>query len=81
MSDDTRELVDAEVRRIVEGCHERGDGVLAEHRDQLESLTGALLKPETLDEAHAYRGGRLRARSVVRRRQRDGPQQRWRRHR
>ncbi|HEV2057715.1 MAG TPA: ATP-dependent zinc metalloprotease FtsH [Solirubrobacteraceae bacterium] len=55
VSDDTRELVDREVRRIVEGCYDRARRMLAENRDRLESLTQALLEKETLDEDDAYR--------------------------
>ncbi len=55
VSDDTRELVDREVRRIVEACYERARRALAANRDKLESLTKALLEHETLDEDDAYR--------------------------
>jgi len=55
VSDDTRELVDREVRRIVESCYVRAQRMLAENRDKLESLTQALLEKETLDEDDAYR--------------------------
>jgi len=55
VSDDTRELVDREVRRITEACYERARRALAENRDKLESLTQALLEHETLDEDDAYR--------------------------
>jgi cell division protease FtsH len=54
-SEHTRELVDDEVRRILEECEQTATGQLAEHRDQLEALTRALLERETLDEADAYR--------------------------
>jgi cell division protease FtsH len=49
-SEATSELIDAEVRRIVEECHRDADRVLAEHRDKLEGLAQALLKAESLDE-------------------------------
>ena len=55
VSDDTRELVDREVRRIVEGCYDRARRMLAENRTKLESLARALLEKETLDEDDAYR--------------------------
>jgi cell division protease FtsH len=54
-SEHTRELVDEEVRRILEDCERTAMAQLAEHRDQLEALTRALLERETLDEADAYR--------------------------
>jgi cell division protease FtsH len=54
-SEATAELIDAEVRRIVEECHRDADRLLAEHRDTLEDLAQALLKAESLDEP-AIRG-------------------------
>jgi len=50
-SEATSELIDAEVRRIVEECHREADRLLAEHRDKLDALAHALLKAESLDEA------------------------------
>jgi cell division protease FtsH len=55
VSDETRELVDREVRRIVEACYDRARRTLAANRERLESLTRALLEHETLDEDDAYR--------------------------
>jgi cell division protease FtsH len=55
VSDETRELVDREVRRIVEACYERARRMLNENRERLESLAKALLENETLDEEDAYR--------------------------
>ena len=49
-SEATSELIDAEVRRIVEECHREADRLLAEQRDKLEALAQALLKAESLDE-------------------------------
>jgi cell division protease FtsH len=54
VSDETRELVDREVRRIVEACYDRARRALAANRNRLESLTQALLEHETLDEDDAY---------------------------
>ncbi len=53
-SEATHQLIDSEVRRIVESLHEEVSRLLLEHRDQLESLTRALLKSETLDAPEAY---------------------------
>jgi cell division protease FtsH len=50
----TRELVDAEVRRIVEECYEQARAMVRDNRDKLEALAHALLQKETLDEAEAY---------------------------
>ena len=49
-SDATSEVIDAEVRRIVEQSHVEADRLLAEHRDKLDSLAKALLKAESLNE-------------------------------
>jgi cell division protease FtsH len=49
-SEATSELIDAEVRRIIEECHRNADRLLAQHRDKLEALAHALLKEESLDE-------------------------------
>ena len=49
-SDATAELIDAEVRRIVDECHREADRLLAEHREKLVALATALLKEESLDE-------------------------------
>jgi cell division protease FtsH len=55
VSDETRELVDREVRRIVEGCYDRARRTLDANRERLESLARALLDKETLDQDDAYR--------------------------
>jgi cell division protease FtsH len=54
ISEQTRELLDAEVRRITDECHRRALDTLREHREQLEALAQALLEHETLDEPDAY---------------------------
>jgi cell division protease FtsH len=48
-SETTSELIDDEVRRIVEESHSDADRLLAEHRDKLEALAQALLKSESLN--------------------------------
>jgi cell division protease FtsH len=53
-SPQTQWLVDEEVRRMVEEEHAEVTQLLSEHRDQLDSLTHALLAAETLDAADAY---------------------------
>ncbi|HTI32924.1 MAG TPA: cell division protein FtsH, partial [Miltoncostaea sp.] len=55
VSPHTQQLVDQEVRRIVDGCYEDAVRILGENRERLEALTRALLERETLDEADAYR--------------------------
>ncbi len=53
-SEATQRMIDEEVRRLVDGAHEEVTRLLADHRDQLESLAHALLKAETLDAIDAY---------------------------
>jgi cell division protease FtsH len=49
-SEATAELIDAEVRRIVEECQGEATRLLARHRAQLDALAKALLRAESLDE-------------------------------
>jgi cell division protease FtsH len=50
----TKELVDREVRKIVDDCYAEALRLLQEHRDQLGRLAHKLLETETLDEDDAY---------------------------
>ncbi len=50
----TQELIDAEVRRLVDEAHEEATELLRQNRDKLDSLAHALLEKETLDEREAY---------------------------
>jgi cell division protease FtsH len=54
VSEATQELVDDEVRRIVEDEHEATHKLLSENREKLDALAEALLERETLDEIDAY---------------------------
>ncbi|MEV5385345.1 ATP-dependent zinc metalloprotease FtsH [Streptomyces sp. NPDC052721] len=51
----TLDVIDAEMRRIVEECYEEACRTLREHRDRLDALAVALLEHETLEEPDAYR--------------------------
>ena len=53
-SEATSELIDAEVRHIVEESHSEADRLLAEHRDKLNALAQALLKAESLNEKEIW---------------------------
>jgi cell division protease FtsH len=53
-SAETQRTVDQEVRRIVDTAHVEVTELLRGHRGNLDSLVGALLERETLDEADAY---------------------------
>jgi cell division protease FtsH len=54
VSEATQELIDLEVRRIVDEERDATEQLLADNRERLESLVDALLERETLDEADAY---------------------------
>ncbi len=54
VSEATQELVDAEVRRIVDEEREATRALLSANRDKLDALAQALLEKETLDEHEAY---------------------------
>jgi cell division protease FtsH len=53
-SEQTQQLVDEEVRRIVETAHEEATLTLSSHRPNLDALVAALLDRETLDQYEAY---------------------------
>jgi cell division protease FtsH len=55
VSEKTQELVDAEVRRLVEEAENETIELLQRERHRLEALARALLERETLDQADAYR--------------------------
>ncbi|HEX2359558.1 MAG TPA: ATP-dependent zinc metalloprotease FtsH [Solirubrobacterales bacterium] len=54
VSEPTQELVDREVRRIVDEAERDVTSVLERERDRLEALAEALLERETLDQPEAY---------------------------
>jgi cell division protease FtsH len=54
VSQATQELIDAEVRRIVDAEMEATEQLLSDNRERLDSLAEALLEKETLDEHDAY---------------------------
>jgi cell division protease FtsH len=54
VSQRTQEMIDDEVRRIVDEAHEEVLALLGANRDKLDALTKALLERETLDEDEAY---------------------------
>ncbi|GGT29639.1 ATP-dependent zinc metalloprotease FtsH [Streptomyces chromofuscus] len=51
----TLDVIDAEMRRIVDDCYEEACRKLRDHRGRLDALAEALLERETLDETDAYR--------------------------
>ncbi len=50
----TRQLVDEEVRHLIERAHERVTQLMSANRDRLDALAEALLEHETLDQDEAY---------------------------
>jgi cell division protease FtsH len=56
----TKQLVDEEVRRIVDDCYAEAVTTLREHREQLDRLAHTLLQQETLDEDQAYAAAGIR---------------------
>jgi cell division protease FtsH len=54
VSAQTQQLVDEEVRRIVETAHDEVTEALSSHRANLDALVGELMAHETLDQAAAY---------------------------
>jgi cell division protease FtsH len=58
-SEKTGDIVDAEVLRIINDCHEEAKRLLREHRPALDGLVAALLKNETLAEQEILQATRL----------------------
>jgi cell division protease FtsH len=54
VSENTQQLIDQEVRRIVEDAERETVALLANERHRLEALARALLEHETLDQPEAY---------------------------
>jgi cell division protease FtsH len=59
VSQETQQLVDDEVRRIVGDAHEEVLALIRDHREQLDGLADALLEHETLDQTDAYAAARI----------------------
>ncbi|KPI12427.1 peptidase M41 FtsH domain protein [Actinobacteria bacterium OK074] len=51
----TLDVIEGEMRRIVDECYDEACRKLRDHRDQLDALAEALLREETLEEKDAYR--------------------------
>jgi hypothetical protein len=56
-TDGTARLIDEEVQRILREAQDRAYQLLADHRDQLELLTTALMEREELDRDDGQRKG------------------------
>jgi cell division protease FtsH len=55
VSEATRQLVDLEVRRMIDECYSTAMELLGENRPRLDGLAAMLLERESLDELDAYR--------------------------
>jgi cell division protease FtsH len=62
-SEATQQVIDEEVRKLIDAAHRDVTALLTEHRDQLETLARALLKDETLDELDAYASAQIPVRA------------------
>jgi cell division protease FtsH len=65
VSEHTQELIDSEVRRIVDEQYQVVTRLLTENRDKLDSLTERLLEEETLDMDDAYNAANVPVPRVV----------------
>jgi cell division protease FtsH len=54
VSPQTQQLVDEEVRHLIDDAHEHVTHLMSANRDRLDSLTDALLERETLEQDEAY---------------------------
>ena len=54
-SDEIAREIDDEVRRIIEGAHQRAKNILTEHRDHLDAISDILVRRETI-EKHQFEG-------------------------
>ena len=66
LSPETRELVEQEVQSLLTESYERAKQLLAEHKNDLETLANALLKYETLtrEEIHQVLQGQSLSRNM-----------------
>jgi cell division protease FtsH len=67
VSEATAQLIDEEVRRIVDDAHDEVARLLADNRDKLDALAEALLERETLDEHEAQEAAGITAATRPRR--------------
>ena len=49
LSNETAQLIDAEVRGLLDRCYQRAKAILEENRDKLEMMKDALMEYETID--------------------------------
>ena len=61
----TRQLVDEEVRHLIENAHEQVTQLMSANRDKLDALANALLERETLEQDEAYAAAGIEAQPVA----------------
>ncbi|MGZ4325775.1 MAG: ATP-dependent zinc metalloprotease FtsH, partial [Solirubrobacteraceae bacterium] len=61
----TQQLVDDEVRRLIENAHEQVTQLMSANRDKLDALANALLERETLEQDEAYAAAGIEAQPVA----------------
>jgi len=59
ISPQTQQLVDEEVRHLIEQAHEQVTQLMSANRDKLDALANALLAHETLEQNEAYAAARI----------------------
>jgi cell division protease FtsH len=57
----TQQLVDEEVRHLIENAHEQVTQLMSANRDKLDALAQALLEHETLEQEEAYAAAGIKA--------------------
>ena len=55
ISDEVQEVVDEEVKGLLDHCFNAAKAILTEHRDQLEALANLLMETETVDHAQFFK--------------------------
>jgi cell division protease FtsH len=63
-SEATQQVIDEQVRQLIDTAHHDVTALVGAHRDQLEALAQALLKAETLDESDAYAAAGMPSRAA-----------------
>jgi cell division protease FtsH len=60
----TQQLVDEEVRHLIENAHEEVTQLMSANREKLDAVAEALLEHETLEQDEAYAAAQIEAPSA-----------------